>query len=91
MAFGLSERSRNRLQGVHPDPVRAVERTIQIMTQGFRVRQVLCTLERQARAVRARRQSDPVQPNQDRPGGRGDRRRGFHDDSRLVQPRPAGA
>jgi peptidoglycan L-alanyl-D-glutamate endopeptidase CwlK len=35
MAFRLSKLSRDRLQGVHPDLVRVVERAIQITTQDF--------------------------------------------------------
>jgi peptidoglycan L-alanyl-D-glutamate endopeptidase CwlK len=37
MAFRLSKLSRDRLQGVHPDLVRVVERSIQITTEDFRV------------------------------------------------------
>jgi peptidoglycan LD-endopeptidase CwlK len=42
----LTKLSRDRLQGVHPDLVRAVERAIQITTQNFRVQQGLRTRER---------------------------------------------
>jgi peptidoglycan LD-endopeptidase CwlK len=45
----LSKLSRDRLQGVHPDLVRVVERAIQITTQDFR--EGLRTRERQAELV----------------------------------------
>jgi peptidoglycan LD-endopeptidase CwlK len=48
MASSLSKLSRDRLQGVHPDLVRVVERAIQITTQDFRVQEGLRTRERQA-------------------------------------------
>jgi hypothetical protein len=51
MAFRLSKLSRDRLQGVHPDPVRVAERAIQITTQVFRVQEGLRTRERQAELV----------------------------------------
>src|SRR5918995_7391971 len=51
MAFCLSKLSSDRLQGVHPDLVRVVERAIQITTQDFRVQEGLRTRERQAALV----------------------------------------
>jgi peptidoglycan LD-endopeptidase CwlK len=47
----LSKLSRDRLQGVHADLVRVVERAIQITTQDFRVQEGLRTRERQAALV----------------------------------------
>jgi peptidoglycan L-alanyl-D-glutamate endopeptidase CwlK len=51
MAFSLSNLSSDRLQGVHPDLVRGVERAIRITTQDFRVQEGLRTRERQAELV----------------------------------------
>jgi hypothetical protein len=51
MAFSLSNLSSDRLQGVHPDLVRGVERAIRIRTQDFRVQEGLRTRERQAELV----------------------------------------
>ena len=46
MALCLSKLSRDRLQGVHSDLVRVVERAIQIATQDFRVQADLRTRKR---------------------------------------------
>jgi hypothetical protein len=54
----LSKLSRDRLQGVHPDLVRVVERAIQITTQDFRVQEGLPTRERQRKNRRDLRASD---------------------------------
>lgn len=45
--FRLSSRSRSRLEGVHPDLVRIVERAIEITEVDFGVTEGLRTLERQ--------------------------------------------
>lgn len=47
MSYGLGERSRKNLQGVHPDLVKVVERAIQITEQDFTVIEGLRTVERQ--------------------------------------------
>jgi hypothetical protein len=47
MVLRLSKLSRDRLQGVHPDLVRVVERAIRI-TQDFRVQVVFSTRKNQA-------------------------------------------
>lgn len=45
--YSLGERSRKRLQGVHPDLVKVVERAIQITPVDFTVLDGVRTLERQ--------------------------------------------
>lgn len=45
--FALGRRSREKLQGVHPDLVKVVERAIQITKQDFVVTEGVRTLERQ--------------------------------------------
>lgn len=50
-AFQLSERSKRRLQGVHPDLVKVVERAIQITDNDFTVLEGLRTKARQAELV----------------------------------------
>jgi len=49
--FQLSERSKRRLQGVHPDLVKVVERAIQITDNDFTVLEGLRTKARQAELV----------------------------------------
>lgn len=51
MGFQLSERSKRRLQGVHPDLVKVVERAIQITDTDFTVLEGLRTKARQAELV----------------------------------------
>lgn len=53
MAFKLSTRSRKRLEGVHPDLVRVVERAIQITPIDFMVTEGLRSVTRQAELKRA--------------------------------------
>lgn len=50
--FKLSKKSLSKLQGVHPDLVRVVERAIQISTVDFMVGEGLRDLETQKRYVR---------------------------------------
>lgn len=49
--FQLSERSKRRLQGVHPDLVKVVERAIQITDTDFTVLEGLRTKARQSQLV----------------------------------------
>lgn len=49
--FQLSERSKRRLQGVHPDLVKVVERAIQITDTDFTVLEGIRTKARQAQLV----------------------------------------
>ena len=53
MTFRLSARSRSRLQGVHPDLVRVVERAITITPIDFMVTEGLRDAQRQAGLVKA--------------------------------------
>ena len=53
MAFRLGARSRTRLEGVHPDLVKVVERAITLTTVDFTVLEGLRTSERQAQLVKA--------------------------------------
>lgn len=53
MTFSLSTRSRSRLQGVHPDLVRVVERAIAITPVDFMVTEGLRDAHRQAGLVKA--------------------------------------
>jgi peptidoglycan L-alanyl-D-glutamate endopeptidase CwlK len=53
MAFRLGARSRARLDGVHPDLVRVVERAIEITPVDFTVLEGLRTLSRQKKLVAA--------------------------------------
>lgn len=53
MTFKLSKRSRDNLQGVHPDLVRVVERAIEITEVDFVVIEGLRTPARQAELVKA--------------------------------------
>lgn len=53
MAFKLSARSRKRLEGVHPDLMRVVERAIQITPVDFMVTEGLRSVTRQAELKRA--------------------------------------
>lgn len=53
MSFTLSPFSRAKLQGVHPDLVRVVERAIQITDIDFRVIEGLRTIDRQRQLVAA--------------------------------------
>ena len=53
MTFALSVRSRQRLQGVHPDLVKVVERAIQTTTVDFAVLEGLRTAQRQKELVAA--------------------------------------
>lgn len=53
MAYVLGSRSRERLQGVHQDLVRVVERAIQISPIDFTVIEGLRTVEKQREYVRA--------------------------------------
>lgn len=45
--FKLSQRSKDRLQGVHPDLVKVVERAIQLTTVDFAITEGLRTMARQ--------------------------------------------
>ena len=51
MTFKLSKRSLGRLEGVHPDPVRVVEKAITLTTVDFGVTCGLRTLEEQKKLV----------------------------------------
>jgi peptidoglycan LD-endopeptidase CwlK len=51
MPFNLSSQSRIKLNGVHPDLIRVVERAITITPVDFRVLEGLRTLERQRQLV----------------------------------------
>ena len=53
MTFRLSQRSKDRLKGVHPDLVRVVETAITLTTVDFAVLEGLRTPERQAELVKA--------------------------------------
>ena len=53
MSFKLSTRSRIRMEGVHPDLVKVVERAIQITDVDFGVTEGLRTRDRQARLLAA--------------------------------------
>lgn len=53
MAFVLSKRSLQRLEGVHPDLVKVVKRAIQLTSVDFTVLEGLRTLERQKQLVAA--------------------------------------
>lgn len=53
MTFKLSKRSRDSLQGVHPDLVRVVERAIELTEVDFVVIEGLRTPARQAELVKA--------------------------------------
>ena len=50
--YSLSKRSKNRLNGVHPDLVRVIERAIQITETDFTVLEGLRSFERQAALLR---------------------------------------
>ena len=51
MSFALGQRSRERLQGVHPDLVKVVERAIELTSVDFTVLEGLRTVERQGELV----------------------------------------
>ena len=53
MTFRLGVRSRARLEGVHPDLVKVVERAIVLTTVDFTVLEGLRTLERQAQLIKS--------------------------------------
>lgn len=53
MSFKLGVRSRQNLQGVHPDLVKVVERAIQITKQDFTVIEGMRTRQRQAQLVKS--------------------------------------
>ncbi len=53
MSFRLSERSRNRLKGVHPDLVAVIEAAIRTTPVDFMVTEGLRTATRQAALVKA--------------------------------------
>lgn len=53
MSFKLGTRSRQNLQGVHPDLVKVVERAIQITKQDFTVIEGLRSAKRQAQLVKS--------------------------------------
>lgn len=53
MSFRLSKRSRQRLEGVHPDLREVIERAIRISTVDFGVSEGVRTLDRQAELVHA--------------------------------------
>jgi len=53
VTFRLGVRSRTRLEGVHPDLVKVVERAIVLTTVDFTVLEGLRTLERQAQLVKS--------------------------------------
>lgn len=55
MSFKLGVRSRQNLQGVHPDLVKVVERAIQITKQDFTVIEGMRTRQRQAQLVREKK------------------------------------
>jgi peptidoglycan L-alanyl-D-glutamate endopeptidase CwlK len=52
MAYTLSEKSLQRLNGVHPDLVKVVKRAIQLTPIDFRITEGLRTRERQAYLVK---------------------------------------
>jgi peptidoglycan L-alanyl-D-glutamate endopeptidase CwlK len=54
-AYALGERSRQRLQGVHPDLVKVVERAIELTTVDFMVTEGLRSMERQIELVKAKK------------------------------------
>lgn len=51
MAYKLGKRSRQRLEGVHPDLVKVVERAIEITEVDFTVLEGLRTVERQKKLL----------------------------------------
>ena len=53
MAFKLSERSKSRLTGVHPDLVRVVNRALELSEIDFAILEGLRTKERQAELFKA--------------------------------------
>ena len=53
MQYSLGERSRQRLEGVHHDLVRVVERAIQITPVDFTVLEGLRTIQRQQQLLAA--------------------------------------
>ena len=53
MTFALGSRSRQRLQGLHPDLVKVVERAIQLSPVDFTVLEGLRTKQRQAELLKA--------------------------------------
>jgi len=53
MAFRLSERSKSRLAGVHPDLVRVVNRALEVSEIDFAILEGLRTKERQAELFKA--------------------------------------
>ena len=53
MTFALGKKSRSKLEGVHPDLVRVIERAIQITKVDFTVTEGLRTKARQAALVKA--------------------------------------
>lgn len=53
MTFGLSQKSLDKLVGVHPDLVRVVKRAITLSAVDFRVNEGLRTVERQKQLVAA--------------------------------------
>lgn len=53
MGYSLGDKSRQRLQGVHPDLVKVVERAIQITPVDFTVLEGLRTIQRQQELVKA--------------------------------------
>ena len=54
MTFRFSQRSRNNLEGVHPDLVRVVERALELTRVDFAVIEGLRTKERQRKLYAAR-------------------------------------
>lgn len=53
MAFTLSQASKSKLSGVHPDLVRVVERAIEVSTVDFKVLEGLRTVARQKQLMAA--------------------------------------
>lgn len=51
MAYSLGSKSRENLEGVHPDLVRVVKRAIELTTQDFSVFEGVRSLERQKKLV----------------------------------------
>ena len=53
MSYALGDRSRQRLQGLHPDLVKVVERAIQITPVDFTVLEGLRTIQRQQELLKS--------------------------------------
>lgn len=55
MAYRLGQRSKENLQGVHPDLVKVVERAIELTEQDFTVIEGLRSIERQRELVKKKK------------------------------------